>query len=268
MKNLKIMLGIAWGIFAGGALGGSDPYYTKVISAAGFLSQAGTNHVSISEVETSGNGLVSQEFRFGNDIGNDKIKIASQDGLIVGMSLSGQSFDLKIPKLALKGDAEWVRLSEFFQREAIRQMSFPRFFFLSSSAPRRDCVLQTKKVTENIVEAVDSTTGWHRILVFSPNDTISHVYDVRYEGDEPCFAGSMTFGLGGRFCSSYSDQNLIASFYSNGGLKKLRVLNTKSKYGISYRSMEWNAQGKLIKDLDLTNQPHTRTEFRGLELKR
>lgn len=262
MKNLKLLLGITWGIFAGGASGDPDPYYTKVISAVGLLSQTGTNNVSISESETNEDGLVSQKFRFGND----KIKIASQDGLIVGMNLSDRLFNLKIPKLALKGDAEWVRLSEFFQLEALRLMSFPRFFFLSSSAPRRDCVLRTKKVTENIIEAVDSTTGWHRILVFSPNGTISHVHDVRYEGDEPCFAGSMTFGLGGRFCSSYSDQNFIASFYANGGLKKLRVLN--EKYGISHRSMEWNAQGKLIKNLDLSNQPHTRTEFRGFELKR
>ena len=35
MKILKLLLGIAWGIFAGGVYGETDSYYTKVISAAG-----------------------------------------------------------------------------------------------------------------------------------------------------------------------------------------------------------------------------------------
>ena len=223
------------------------PYYAKILSADGLLGQKEVTEVVVIKPTTNTNGQVCQKYRFGNT----NLQITIQDGLIVAMSRDEQLVELEVPKVDLRGSAEWNSLSRRFYEEAIRSMSFPLFFSgVPISEQETRIPIRTDAMGDS-VEVVNTLTGRNRTLNWISKDFVLHSSDVKYNGNRMRLLESVTFSSGGNHAFSYSCPDFIAAFYPNGGLKRLRVLNPK--YGNIYQERRWSEDGKLIRDTDVRN---------------
>lgn len=139
-----------------------------------------------------------------------------------------------------------MRWSKFYNHEILRRVAFTRFFSPVPSGKEVDSVAVACVKFERIAEVTNLSSGRYRMFNAPDPWELWHMYDELARD-------SASLSYGSKNSYSFSSLDFSASFYANGGLRRLSVSN--AKYGETMRWKEWNVTGKLIRDVDFRKVP-------------
>jgi hypothetical protein len=200
-------------------------------------------------------------------IAGNSLFVVLSDGII--RSLSRDGVRIEMPRMDLRGNPDWRKLSGKFHAQTLRRISFTNFLGLDENANATQFFVIGRNVASQTFEYVCGKSRLFRQVEYCTNGDIMRIYEcvggngvdaLRFGNDTGRRSAgwnlsfSATFHVGTGMLKSFICKEYSVKFSHHGGIESLVEFDSVSRKAV--RERKWDERGALTCDRDLIVNPY------------